>query len=121
MNANEAIKAHTDWKIRLQMAVTGKNGGQLNPNEIGLDNKCPLGQWIYASAFKDIGKNPDFTQLKEAHAAFHRAAADIVKLMKVEDYAQAQQALNDSRSEFNVKAHDVVRQITKLKPLMEAH
>lgn len=77
MNFDEAIKAHTDWKIKLTIYIK-KPDGSLKPAEVCLDNKCKLGQWIYGegAAHKSI---PEYSTLKTEHAKFHKAAADIIQ------------------------------------------
>jgi hypothetical protein len=47
MDFDEAIKAHSAWKMKLSTYLK-KPDGSLKPSEIQVDNKCQLGQWIYA-------------------------------------------------------------------------
>ena len=48
----------------------------MQPNES--DSQCPLGQWIYGEGQK-WASEPAFSTLKTEHAAFHKAAAGVVR------------------------------------------
>ena len=72
------ISAHVMWKKRLQNLLDGTSEESLDPDSIGMDNKCALGQWIYGEgqAFRDTGK---FEEVRLMHAEFHQLAAQVVR------------------------------------------
>ena len=46
MNFEDAIRSHTNWKIKLKEYIS-KRDGSLNHTEVSKDNCCDLGKWIY--------------------------------------------------------------------------
>ena len=77
MNFDEAITAHSAWKMKLSNYLR-KPDGSLKVADIEVDNKCALGQWIYGDGAKHNGI-PEYESLKAEHAKFHKAAAEVVK------------------------------------------
>jgi hypothetical protein len=79
MNFDDAISAHSQWKIRLQAVVNGTSMETLDPAVVGLDDKCVLGQWIHGEA-KQYSGLPEYAALVQEHAHLHRCAADTLRL-----------------------------------------
>jgi Chemoreceptor zinc-binding domain len=77
MNFDEAIKAHSSWKMKLS-AYLRKPDGSLKAADVEVDNKCDLGKWIHGEGAKH-STLAEFGALKTEHAKFHKAAADVVK------------------------------------------
>lgn len=79
MDLNDAVLAHTRWKIRLKSFISGKGDEVLKAEQVSRDNLCELGQWIYAegTALADHG---EYQRLKHAHASFHQCAGKVVSL-----------------------------------------
>jgi hypothetical protein len=96
------ISAHVLWKKRLQSLLDGTSEETLNPDNIGLDNKCGLGQWIYSDgqAYKDMEK---FEEVRLMHAEFHKMAADVVRLYQSGDQNGAASLLQGSYSRHSEK------------------
>lgn len=80
MNFDEAITAHSQWKMRLQAVINGTSRELLDPAVVGLDNKCPLGQWIHGEA-KQFSALPEYSKLVEEHAHLHRCTADVLRMV----------------------------------------
>lgn len=76
MDFDDAIKAHSAWKMKLSTYLKKPNGS-LKAAEIQPDNKCNLGQWIHGEG-KKWAALPEYTTLKNEHARFHKAAAQVV-------------------------------------------
>lgn len=73
-----AIGAHGMWKTRLKQAIaTGKS--EFDPATVARDDACEFGQWL-ASVDGGHRSDMDWTKVRESHAAFHRAAADVLRL-----------------------------------------
>lgn len=51
MDFDQAVVAHGAWKKKLANYLA-KRDQSLNADEAALDNKCPLGQWIYGEGSK---------------------------------------------------------------------
>ena len=52
------------------------------PAALSDDHHCKLGRWIYSSESAPYADKSDFTQLKEAHKAFHQKAGLILSLFQ---------------------------------------
>lgn len=77
MNFDEAIRAHSDWKMKLSSYLRNADGS-LKASEISPDNKCALGQWIYGEGAK-WSSLPEYETLKAEHIKFHKEAAQVVE------------------------------------------
>jgi methyl-accepting chemotaxis protein len=73
---DKAISAHSDWKRKLA-AYIQKPDASLKAADVGADNNCALGQWMYGDGSR-YSSMPEYSQLKSAHAHFHTAAAQVV-------------------------------------------
>ncbi len=112
MNFDEAIRAHSDWKVKLSLYLK-KPDHSLKSGDIQIDSKCALGQWIYGEGGK-YSQMSEFQTLKAEHAHFHRAAAQVVQK------ADAGQNVGDdvaigSASEFGKASSTVVSAIMHMK------
>lgn len=112
MDFDAAIKAHSDWKFKLSTYIK-KPDGSLKADEVCLDNKCPLGQWIYGEGAKHSAI-PEYATLKSEHAKFHKCAAEVIKKADSGQNASEEVALG-SKSEFASASSNVVSAIMKIK------
>jgi methyl-accepting chemotaxis protein len=111
---NKAIMAHSAWKGRLRKAV---DGGELpDATSVRADNQCDLGKWIYGDG-KSHQSLPEFQELKSQHAHFHKAAADVVEMIKKGDKAKAHADLESGV--FAGVSVKVVNAITNLRHKIE--
>ena len=76
MDFDGAIKAHSEWKMKLSSYIRNPDKS-LKSSEVCLDNKCALGQWIYGEGAK-FSHLAEFATLKAEHAKFHKAAGEII-------------------------------------------
>lgn len=111
MNLYEAINAHVSWKLRLRNYVDGNSDETLDSSQVGRDDGCELGQWIYAN-LASHGNNPLFKQVQAQHADFHRCAAEIIETvdkgmqdtadtMLAHDYAQLSRMIVKSLTQLD--------------------
>lgn len=112
MNFDDAIQAHSSWKLKLSTYLR-KPDGSLNPASIRPDNKCALGQWLHGEGRK-LAANPDYKKLVAEHARFHQCAAAVVDKANsgksvVEDVAIG------SRSDFGSASANVVALLMTMK------
>jgi hypothetical protein len=75
MDFDGAILAHVKWKHRLHASMNG--GEWLDPAVVALDTHCALGRWLCGEG-RAFDVHPEFGGLLDAHAEFHRAAAEVV-------------------------------------------
>ena len=112
MDFDEAIKAHSAWKMKLSMYLK-KPDGSLKVSEIQVDNKCALGQWIYGEGAK-YSSHPEFATLKTEHALFHKAAAQVVQKADSGQDTSKETSLG-SKSEFASASSSVVSAIMAIR------
>lgn len=81
MNSQEitkAIGAHGKWKQRLSSAIEDGQS-DITPERVAPDNLCEFGRWLHSlPAAEQRGES--FANVRALHAAFHKEAADVLKL-----------------------------------------
>jgi len=114
MNFDEAITAHSQWKIRLQSVVNGTSKESLDPAVVGLDNKCPLGQWIYGEATQ-FSTLTEYGELRHEHAHFHTCAAETLRLALAgkAEQAKAQLDTNGAFVDASIRTINAIRHLRK--------
>lgn len=112
MNFDEAIQAHSSWKMKLATYLK-KPDGSIKAIEIQVDNKCQLGQWIHGEGAKHSSL-PEYQTLKTEHAKFHKAAAEVVKKADAGQSITEEIALG-AKSDFASASNSVVSAIMMMK------
>ena len=112
MDFNQAIRAHAAWKMKLSVYLA-KPDGSLKVADIEPDNRCALGQWIYAEGQK-LAQFPEFTALRNEHTRFHTCAASIVKKADSGQNMTEETALG-ADSEFSRSSAAVIAAIMTMK------
>jgi hypothetical protein len=112
MNFDEAITVHSSWKMKLSRYLT-KPDGSLDPDDVGVDNKCDLGKWIGGEGAK-YSKLAQFGVLQQQHSRFHKAAAQVVRRADSGENMTAEVALG-AKSEFAKTSSTVVQAIMAMK------
>jgi methyl-accepting chemotaxis protein len=79
MDFDAAINAHRQWRRRLLDMLTGASQEKFDPEVVGCDDKCALGQWIYGSCKPAMGNDPLCENLRLAHHGFHQCAAEVIR------------------------------------------
>jgi hypothetical protein len=115
MNFDEAIKAHTYWKVMLKWLINGQR--PLDANIVSLDSVCELGKWIAADgqAYSGLAGFDAFVRL---HAAFHEAAGAVARLVESGHRAQAD-AMMAPQGEFTLASENTIAAIKNLKLQVE--
>jgi methyl-accepting chemotaxis protein len=115
MNFDDAITAHSQWKIRLQGVINGSSKEILDPQVVGLDNKCPLGQWIHGEAKQQYSQLPEYSVLVKQHAEFHQSAASVLRLALAGQMDQAKACLETGGSfmEASIRTITAIRQLRR--------
>ena len=117
MNFDDAIKAHSDWKMKLSLYVN-KPDGSLKAADAEQDNKCALGQWIYGEGATHSTK-PEFTILKTEHNKFHKCAGAVIRKADSGQKVSEEIAIG-GKSEFASASSSVVTAIMKMKTAIKA-
>lgn len=116
MNFDEAIRAHSDWKIKLNRYLSNPDGS-INAQDLSKDNLCNLGKWLHGEgrSFENIA---EYKQLIQDHAHFHKAAADIVIKKDRGEDIKNDMALGGN-SPFAKYSMSVVSLLMKMKTLVK--
>ena len=112
MNFDDAIKAHSSWKMKLSQYLKSPDHS-LKASDIQPDNLCELGRWIYGEG-KKFSTEADFTALRDAHAHFHKCAADVVRRADSGQNVSEEITLG-AKSEFSQASNAVVQAIMNLR------
>lgn len=110
MNFFDAINAHVAWKLRLRNYIDGTSEEALDPQIVGRDDHCPLGQWIYTH-LDSHGNKPLFRQVQVQHADFHRCAAEIIETVDNKMNDVADMLLGHDYAQLS---HMIIKSLTKL-------
>ena len=112
MDLSEAVKAHSEWKIKLRSAISSKS--TLDAVTIGRDDCCPLGKWLHGESRARYGELPSHATCVQAHAEFHREAANVAQVINQKDYARAEKML-EANTAYSHASGGVVLAIGTLK------
>lgn len=112
MDFDEAIRAHSDWKLKLQRYIKGM-GDPVDVDKLSKDNVCILGCWLYGDGQKHKN-HTEFQDLITAHREFHLAAADIVKRKDKGENVKEEIVLG-AKSAFSQTSERVVSLLMNLK------
>ncbi|MFN4022866.1 MAG: CZB domain-containing protein [Hydrogenophilus thermoluteolus] len=106
--------AHRVWRQRLQRVMKGEEPAP-DPALVEVDNRCELGQWIHGPGKRFYGDLPVFQELIAEHAAFHRAAAQILRHWQEGDMRAARRLLN---GEYEMRSMRVISDLTELERII---
>lgn len=112
MDLNEAIKAHSEWKMKLRGAISAQTA--LDAQTIAKDDCCALGKWLHGESRARFGALPAHLDCVRLHASFHKEAAKIAKAINDKHYTQAEQMLG-AGSPYTAASQAVVIGIGTLK------
>jgi hypothetical protein len=88
----KAITAHGVFKVRIgQMVDAGTP--DMTAQVAGADNQCPFGQWLYGGIDPSAKSSPHYQTVKDLHATFHKAAAEVVALSLARKRGEAAAAM----------------------------
>ena len=82
MDLDEAVKAHSNWKMKLSSYLKSVDGS-LRSAEVRADNRCALGQWLHGEG-RSHAASPEYRALLEGETAlrsdseFGHASRDVV-------------------------------------------
>lgn len=111
LDVQSAIVAHSQWKTRLK-AYLQKPDGSIDVKLLARSDACALGKWIETEAGRSLGP-AELKALRDAHAAFHLAAADVARRATAGAQVQAEVGLG-ANSPFSKASSEVVQRLTRL-------
>lgn len=78
LNFMAAIDVHVKWRSRLESHIQGTNKEAIDADEVGRDDACALGKWIYGIGGERYGALDTFAEIKAQHAHFHTCARKVL-------------------------------------------
>lgn len=91
MDLSSAIDAHTQWKTKFRVAITGKQ--VMDAATISKDNCCELGKWLHGEGKSQCGALPSHSDCTKKHATFHVEAGKVAAAINAQNYTLAEQML----------------------------
>jgi len=89
---DKAISAHGMWKQKLRKAIdTGEC--ESTPERVKQDNNCSFGKWLHERISQDVKDMPQYTEIVQLHADFHREAGEILALALTGSSQEARQRI----------------------------
>jgi hypothetical protein len=105
MDLNQAGQTHSEWKIKLRMAIAKQEA--LDAAQISADSQCLLGQWLHGEAKGKFGGLASFTDCVSKHAAFHQEAGRVAQTINAKNFTQAK-AMMDANTPYALAANDFI-------------
>ncbi|MDR3709340.1 MAG: CZB domain-containing protein [Capsulimonadaceae bacterium] len=112
MNFDEAIQAHSAWKMKLSRYLRAPDGS-IKAADIQPDCNCALGKWIYGDG-KKWNTLSEYGTLRTEHARFHQEAARIVSKADT-GKAVSEELYLGANSEFAKTSGAVVKAIMDIR------
>ena len=108
---------HQQWKDRLRAAVADRE--TLDPVAITCDDRCRLGQWLYAEGQRLYWDRPEFQDLLVDHREFHMLAGAIAEIINDQQYELATAYLGND-TQFASASQEVSQSIHCLEAAVAA-
>lgn len=118
LDIETAIASHANWKLRLQLYLSGGSQETFIPSIVCSDNHCDLGRWIHGKGTTHLGKYPGFGALKNRHKLFHLTASNVVSLMQSGKTLEAEKTL---AKEFDDSSNAVLNDLRLMHKVVENH
>lgn len=112
MNFDDAISAHTKWKIRLRTYIDGA-GEKIDATKASMDDQCDLGKWIYGEGAK-YKSLEDYQKLRASHAQMHKCVGQVVAKAESGKKAEAE-ALIGPGGTFSKLSQETVNAIMRMR------
>ena len=96
-----AIGAHGMWKNKLKSVIATRQT-DIPVTTIATDNSCKFGKWLYSLSVAEKS-TPQFQNIKDLHAQFHRVAGKVAKLGVEGHNIQAEALISGEFNEISSK------------------
>ncbi len=118
MDFKPAVRQHIEWRFRLYNMVSGKTQENLNVEQVSVDNRCILGQWIYSEGMEQYSEDKYFQNLVKDHQRFHDTLGNIVGRFQNNEAIDIKQELGIGGL-FDKASIEVVRDVLLLQKNIE--
>ena len=92
MDLSKAVDAHTQWKTKFRVAISGHQ--TMDAATISKDNCCELGKWLHGEGKSKCGNLPSHSDCLKKHAAFHVEAGKVAAAINDKNFTLAESMLN---------------------------
>jgi methyl-accepting chemotaxis protein len=92
MDLDQAIQAHSSWKIKFRTAITKQE--TMDAATISKDNCCDLGKWLHGDGKLEFGALASHADCVAKHAMFHTEAGKVATLINAKRYSDAQRMID---------------------------
>ena len=93
LNFDSAIHKHTLWKSRFRAAIS--QDATLDVAAIEKDDCCELGRWLAGDGNSRFSKLTNYAHCVLSHAAFHKEAGRVARLINEKKYTEAEAMLGE--------------------------
>jgi diguanylate cyclase (GGDEF)-like protein/PAS domain S-box-containing protein len=108
LDLNQVLEAHLNWTSRLKSVLDGTSSEKLDISVVCQDNACVLGKWIYGPAKNSHAGQPEWEELRTAHANFHLCAGEVLKAHQQGNIETAQTLLKGPMAFASQKNKDAL-------------
>jgi len=112
MTADEAIKAHKEWKERFFVAMAKRE--KLDVARISADDCCKFGKWLHGDAQARFSQLASFRECVTLHAAFHQEAGRIAQEINEGQYLRASQDFVSHNSPYAKISADLTKSVVAM-------
>ncbi len=110
-----AINAHSAWKDRFQLMISGLETRSIDEQLIGDASKCTLGKWLIDKEL-DYSIDPTFLHLKATHEKFHKVAVQIALLISAEKHTDAKALVEGT---FDDLSRQIIEQLQMMRSMVK--
>lgn len=112
MDLAQAGQAHSEWKIKLRMAIAKQD--TLDATVISADNQCLLGKWLHGEARGKFSSLPSYAECVSKHAIFHQEAGKVAQAINAKNFTQAK-AMMEANTPYALAANNFIISLGILK------
>lgn len=114
LDLNQVINAHLNWIAALKSVLDGTSMEKLDVSVVSQDQYCTLGKWIYGPAKKMYAHQPEWEELRVAHADFHFCAGEVLKAFQQGNVDAAKTLLDGALAQASQKNKDAIVKLYSL-------
>lgn len=112
MNFQQAVTAHTGWKMKVARYLSSPDGS-LQVATVRQDNRCELGKWLYGEG-KSFHLLPEYQKLVADHARLHQSASDLIRRANTGEYLTKETVMGE-RSPYGLASKDLLNSLQSLQ------
>jgi len=112
MNFQQAVTAHTGWKMKVARYLSCPDGS-LQAVVVRQGHRCELGKWLHGEG-KTFEHLPEYQKLVEDHARLHESASELIRRTNTGETLRSETAMGD-RSPYGLAARALVSSLRGLQ------